>query len=104
MLLAAYEVLFNKVKWHSYDSARRDIWTPSIGPLDAVGSWFVRQHQTEAPMNAQLYDPYGVYPLNLGAAGLRLGDSDFWPTEGPTQTTAGGHPLTVIPASELATI
>jgi hypothetical protein len=46
MLLAAYEVLFNKKNWHSYDAARRDAWTPVEGPLDASGGWFVRQHET----------------------------------------------------------
>ncbi len=102
MLLAAYEVLFNKKNWNVYDSARRDTWTPSIGPLDADGNWFVRQHQTEAPWNAQLYDPYGVYPLNLAAGGLALADQDFWPSSGSLQTTAGGGQLTIMPAAELA--
>jgi hypothetical protein len=46
MLLAAYEVLFNKERWHSYESTRREVWTPSIGPLDADGNWFVRQYHT----------------------------------------------------------
>jgi len=104
MLLAAYEVLFNKENWHEYQSTRRDVWTPSIGPLDAEGNWFVRQHQVEAPLNAQLYDPYGVYPLNLSAPGLNLGDQDFWPSSGSLQTTAGGYQVTIMPASDLATI
>ena len=102
MLLAAYEVLFNKENWNTYDSARRDVWTPSIGPLDADGNWFVRQYQTEAPLPAQLYDPYGVYPLNLAASGLQLADQDFWPCSGPLKTTAGAPELTILPAAELA--
>ena len=102
MLLAAYEVLFNKEKWHAYNSDRRDVWTPSIGPLDANGNWFVRQHQTEEPFNAQLYDPYGVYPLNLAAGGLVLADQDFWPRAGPLETTGGMGQLTILPTAELA--
>ena len=101
MLLAAYEVLFNKDDWHAYNSARRDVWTPSTGPLDAAGNWFVCQHQTP-PLNAQLYDPYGVYPLNLAADGLVLADQDFWPSSGSLQTTAGMGQLTIMPAAELA--
>lgn len=103
MLLAAYEVLFNKKNWHSYDSARRDAWTPVEGPLDASGGWFVRQHETPL-MKAQFYDPYGVYPLNLAAQGLRLGDDNFWPSSGPLHTTVHQGQMTVIPAAELAII
>lgn len=102
MLLAAYEVLFNKKHWHSYDSARRDAWTPSIGPIDAQGNWFVRQFHTGAPLKAQLCDPFGVYPLNLAASGLQLADQEFWPSCGPKRTTAGGYQVTVVPADELA--
>jgi hypothetical protein len=102
MALAAYEVLFNRENWRVYDSVRRDVWTPSTGPLDADGNWFVRQHQTEAPLNAQLYDPYGVYPLHLGTAGLQLADEGFWPRSGPEPTTAGNCQITIMPASDLA--
>lgn len=101
MLLGAYEVLFNKENWHAYNSDRRGVWTPSTGPLDATGNWFICQHQTP-PLNAQLYDPYGVYPLNLAAGGLVLGDQAFWPSSGPLQTTAGMGQLTIMPAAELA--
>ena len=71
IVLAAYEVLFNKANWHSYDSCRREVWTLITGPLDAAGNWFYVQHRTEAPHLGQLYDPHGVYPLKLGASGLR---------------------------------
>ena len=101
MLLATYEVLVNKENWHSYDSARRDVWTPLIGPLDAASTWFALQHQIEAPLNAQLYDPYGVCPFNLAASSVQLSD-EFWPNRGPETTTAGGYQLSVIPRDRLA--
>lgn len=54
MLLAAYEVVLNKETWHTRDTARCDRWMPTTGPLDAEGAWFVVQHRTEAPLQAQL--------------------------------------------------
>ena len=62
ILLAAYEVLFNKENWHSYDSSRRDVWTPLTGPLDTDGNCCL-QPRTEAPHLGQLYETYGVSPL-----------------------------------------
>ena len=53
-------------------------------------------------MNAQLYDPYGAYPLNLGAAGLQLADEDFWPSSGSLEFSAGDCQVTIMPATELA--
>ena len=94
-------MLFNKANWHSYDSCRREVWTPITGPLDAGGNWFNVQHRTEAPHLGQLYDAYGVYPLKLGADGLRLGD-EYWPNHGAEKMIAGGYQITIIPADELA--
>jgi hypothetical protein len=103
MLLAAYETLFNKQTWNSKESDRRDLWTPTIGPLDPSGAWFVVQHRTEAPLQAQLYDPYGAYPLNLGADGLRLNDG-CWPRSGHLQMTSREQAISIVPASELAIV
>ena len=100
MLLAAYEVVLNKQTWHTRDTARRELWTPTTGPLDPEGGWFVMQHRTEAPLQAQLYDPYGAYPLHLGAAGLQL-DDRCWPRRGPATMTTIEQPITVVPAQEL---
>jgi hypothetical protein len=52
-------------------------------------------------MKAQFYDPYGVYPLNLAAHGLRLDDDNFWPSSGPLRTTVNQGQVSVIPAAEL---
>ncbi|MGO9321730.1 MAG: hypothetical protein ACLQBY_13140 [Solirubrobacteraceae bacterium] len=101
MLLAAYEVLLNKESWHRSDLSRRELWTPTTGPLDEHGAWFVMQHRTEAPLQAQLYDPYGAYPLNLGAAGLQL-DERCWPRRGPAEMTTREQPIAIIPAPALA--
>jgi hypothetical protein len=100
MLLAAYEVVFNKQKWHSRDIGRRDVWTPTVGPLADDGRWFVVQHRTEAPMVGQLYDPYGAYPLNLGEEGLAL-DDRCWPQRGPERMITGGQSLAVVSAQQL---
>ncbi len=101
MLLAAYEVVLNKETWHARDTGRRDGWMPTTGPLDADGSWFVIQHQTEAPLEAQLFDPYGVYPLNLGRGPVRLGEG-CWPRSGPTQMRTKEQSISIVPAAELA--
>jgi hypothetical protein len=103
MLLAAYEVVFNKQTWQSRDTIRRDVWTPTTGPLDAQGAWFVIQHRIEAPFEAQLYDPYGAYPLDLGAQSAEFNER-VWPRSGPKEMTAGEHRISVVPPNELAIV
>jgi hypothetical protein len=88
MLLAAYEVLFNKENWNAYDSVRRDVWTPSIGLLDAEGNWFVR-HRTplgqakplrlgECLTLEHLERPFKGRQMRASDAGRMLGEWGSW--------------------------
>jgi hypothetical protein len=101
MLLAAYEVVLNKETWHTRDTIRRDRWMPTTGPLDAEGAWFVVQHRTEAALGAQLFDPYGAYPLNLTPQTLRL-DERCWPRSGPSMMGTREQKISILAATELA--
>jgi hypothetical protein len=101
MTMAAYDVLLNKRDWGNRSVDRRDVWRPDTGVLGPTGDQvFVRQHSTPAPLEAQILDGFGAFPLNLAAGGPRLSD-DCWPTA-PTSTTApiaGG--VRVIPGGEI---
>lgn len=101
MTMAAYDVLLNKRNWGDRSVDRRDVWRPDTGVLGPNGDQvFVRQHSTPAPLQAQILDGFGAFPVNLAAGGLRLSD-DCWPTA-PTSTTApiaGG--LRVVPGDEI---
>jgi len=100
MQLAAYEVVFNKTNWHSRDDARREIWTPTTGPLDPNGLWLAVQHRTEASLGGQLYDCFGAYPIHLRSPPFNLSD-DCWPHSRPRKTRAPLRGLVVLPAAEL---
>jgi hypothetical protein len=100
MLLAAYEVLFNKRNWRSSDSARRGAWMPQIGPLDPNGRYFILQH-SEPVLKAQLYDRFGAYVLDLEGPQFQLGD-DCWPRQGPPTVTSPQPDIEVVPAERLA--
>jgi hypothetical protein len=100
MLLAAYEVLFNKRTWRSRDAERRDVWTPSTGPVDAQGHWFVLQHSAPT-LSVQLYDAFGAYVLDTSAPQFELGE-DCWPRRPPNKVTAPQASIEVVPAERLA--
>ena len=87
MTMAAYDVLLNKRNWGDRSVDRRDVWRPDTGVLGPNGDQvFVRQHSTPAPLEAQMLDGFGAFPLSLATGGPRL-SNDCWPTA-PTITTA----------------
>jgi hypothetical protein len=104
MLLAAYELLFNKLHWHQPDSARRDVWTLQVGPLDPNGRWFVVTGSERPPcLNAQFLDRFRAFPMDLVGAQFEL-ESDCWPQRGPVETTLTQPPVESIPAERLAPV
>ena len=58
---AAYDVLLNKKSWWTRDAARRDVWKPAAGSLDALGGMFVTKGRA-ANLSAIITDPFGSFP------------------------------------------
>jgi hypothetical protein len=76
MKFAAYDVLLNKESWHGRSLDRRDAWTPTSAPLPDGG--LVMAQRSEGVGRAQIFDAFGVYPLDLSSRKVELPD-DHWP-------------------------
>lgn len=63
---AAYDVLFNKKKWHDRSSERRQVWSPIAATTSPTGSLVIKQG-SEPKFMFQLFDEFGVFPKNLNA-------------------------------------
>ena len=100
VLFASYDVLLNKLTWGTPDARRRDVWTPSAGPLDRDGRWFVRQHSAPT-LSGQIYDAFDAYPLALDGPAFTL-SKDSWPRETPVKINAPQPPVEVVRAERLA--
>lgn len=61
---AAYDVLFNKKRWHDPSSERRRVWRPDGATTDDKGATTVRQRST-LTIEAQLFDIFGSYPIHM---------------------------------------
>lgn len=99
MKFAAYDVLLNKASWREKSSDRRDVWTPTTAPLPD-GRLLVAQH-SEGPGHAQVFDAFGVYPLDLSSRKLELPE-DHWPRRGPESSRGPAKPVSVRGANALA--
>ena len=63
---AAYDVLFNKLKWHDRSSERRQIWTPIAATTSDDGDIVVKQGSAPK-LSMQNIDEFGIFPKDLNA-------------------------------------
>ena len=73
---AAWDVLMNKKRWRSPDSARRPLWSPDGGSVDPAGQMVV-EVDASVPMQSQISDRWDEFPLDLGGR-ISVPD-DWWP-------------------------
>jgi hypothetical protein len=67
MRQACFDVLFNKAEWRSRSSQRRELWRPDAITTSRSGDLIIRQG-SQVDLNVQVFDEYGIYPLNLNAS------------------------------------
>lgn len=63
---AAYDILLNKQEWRSSSTLRRNLWAPSVG-TSSVGLDAFITRGCEAKLQFQVFDPFGVWPMDFGA-------------------------------------
>jgi hypothetical protein len=73
---AAYDVLFNKKKWRSTSTDRRDFWIPETGTSAPSGELFLKRG-TETAIVLHLLDAFSAYPQDLSACLKKLPDG-WW--------------------------
>ena len=66
---AAYDVLFNKLKWRTRGSARRALWIPKAGTNAKGHLWATVRSTTQVEF--RIYDQFHVYPIDFSSV---LGD------------------------------
>jgi hypothetical protein len=78
MLLAAYDVLLNKVRWNHRDVGRRAAWAPDFGPAGVTGDAMFAQSGLTMNVGAQFFDQYGAFPVRVAHPRFALG-LEYWP-------------------------
>jgi hypothetical protein len=66
MRQAAFDLLMNKERWRSADTARRKLWRAPTGTSGVGNDIFATRGEALA-ITAQLMDPFDAYPMNLAA-------------------------------------
>lgn len=83
---AAYDVLFNKVKWHDPSRERREVWTPAVATTSDIANFYMTTGK-ELDMQIRLLDDFSAYSRALMSIGLRDG---WWAkTSNEEQVTSG---------------
>lgn len=81
MVAAGYDVLLNKVQWHSPDTSRRPVWRPRSGSHSAgLGEAFLTAGQP-AKLGFAMFDRFGVYPLALDVLLKTAPIPGTWPSK-----------------------
>jgi hypothetical protein len=73
---ASLDVLFNKETWHDPSRSRREIWVPSAATTSAKGDLMIQQGSALA-LKFQLFDDFGVFPMDLQAV-LKTPPESWW--------------------------
>jgi hypothetical protein len=76
MMQAAYDILLNKSRWRSAETARRDIWKPIQGTLSSAGDMFATRGE-DWTMTYQIFDEFKRFPFNLNG-NLKQLRSEWW--------------------------
>lgn len=61
---AAYDVLFNKERWHDPSRVRRNLWVPPAATTSIGGNLIIRQG-SDPSLKLQLFDEFGIFPMDL---------------------------------------
>jgi hypothetical protein len=99
MKFAAYDVLLNKASWHGRSLDRRDAWTPTSAPLPDGG--LLMAQRSAGVGSAQMFDVFGVYPLDLSSRKIELPE-DHWPRHRGTTSSGPAGMVHVRGAEALA--
>ncbi len=91
---AAYDVLFNKARWRTSDTARRELWMPDQW-ITADGELWIME-RTAPTLRVQALDAFRSFPLNVNYHFRQLPD-DWWFNVPETYTHAVPHTVTRIP-------
>lgn len=91
---AALDVVFNKVNWRKPDSERRALWTPQSGLVGPDGKVFLTKG-TRPPLQGQLIDEYGSFPMNLKGVISSI-PTEWWPQNPPMTSKTEQFPLEII--------
>jgi hypothetical protein len=62
---AAFDVLFNKEKWHEPDIARRKALKPIYGSLAPMGLHMFKTPESTVAVAFSYFDGFSAYPLDL---------------------------------------
>jgi hypothetical protein len=62
---AAFDVLFNKEKWHHPSSVRREVFKPVYGSLASHGLHMFKTPEASVNVTFAFFDGFSAYPLDL---------------------------------------
>lgn len=79
---AALDVLFNKETWRDRSRSRRTLWRPIAATTSPEGGLILREGSTPS-LTFQLFDEFGVFPLDLHAVLVKPPDSWWYRFEAP---------------------
>jgi hypothetical protein len=96
---AALDELFNKENWRDHTTDRRSLWTPRAGTDGPEGMVFVTQGDSPPPLEGQLLDEFGVFPMNLDAV-IEDPPEEWWPREHPNSSKTEPFQVRVVEPTE----
>lgn len=85
---AAYDVLFNKTRWHDSSMERRDVWRPPARTRAPEGKSIEGYAGMDWDLRAELFDQFGAFRLDLDAGLISMPD-DWWYKHAPSKPDAG---------------
>jgi hypothetical protein len=77
MMQAAYDVLFNKARWRSSSTQRREAWYPP-GGISGKPFTLFKTPGLEVEIELQWFDEVGSYPRNLNVDISRVLPPEMW--------------------------
>jgi hypothetical protein len=83
MQQAAFDLLMNKQRWRTPDTARRELWRAPTGTSGGANDIFATRGE-ELAFTAHLMDPFDAYPMNLAAIVDPL-PGDWWAPSAPSE-------------------
>ena len=81
MYQAAFDILVNKARWHSNDSARRTGFPLPSGTTSATKPDLFASGSHDLRRQVAVYDEYGSFSLHIDGGLMSVPRSDWWPTD-----------------------